>query len=1231
MYFYFTWPKMSGSEACGGGGAEGTLPSGEWGSGGGGSGELADSDGACVLAPTAAAATPAPCCEGEAGSARAQMYSDWNHEDKIRNNVDASSKNKVVLLDNASDSSGGKRDRSAETGECGEECLSLANGNGDLLKGASSINIDYKTSGSEPGENGGGRSLVMAVASGRTECAEGRGLQAAACKRRYSNGSKTENRVSKVSGTRNRAINLAAAVTKRPGSSLSRAPKRVCFTGEIPSAHCGIISGSGAGCSELEDPSFCSPPIEFKTSLAGSRHFKSHSEIPKPASWARSATVHISKRGSRCGVSSGFESPVTSNRIGVFPYSSAAKDSCVNYIDSSNGQEPRSAKGRVRLYRVRSFLTATAGCNSAGKGSSNANGCRGPQNGSSFCPALRPACASAPGISSVLYPGPQESQPGRQSCRSASSCLAQPCRPVSGGADGISGHGRNDGKEMWAAKGGPVLQNGVGLGFTSNGVSRVTWVPVAALARALRGGRRPPEAPSLRAVEAGAEEAGRRQGRLEERTERLWRRLQAVQGKQLERHVAQQLRGLAGTVARGRRGGGGAPLKHGALAPGTGEVARFAQSCTAALRTVESALDSDATASSSSGGESESEEIGERGGSVGPAPHTPHTLQESARWHWLEQRAELGSRWAWLQARVSDLEYRIRTQTELYTQLRHSKGSGVLQSQDSLLPRLPCPANGALHSPPDPLRARLQEEALAACPCPPDRSVTAARARPLPRHRRPRLVRLEGAAPLGSKTVHFRCCCEPPSGCVLCGGRPQLAESDWGWGSVCERQAMLDPCLHPVLSLPSDVPLAVQCGLSSLSTLHSQNPPWLLGEPPPPSWLENRGPGSQRLSRMKRKLELPQIPCHTLSHLLHTACGVRRNEKLQRSAASPSVLIPRAPSEPPLHTGPLPAVESPLSVPPQPSRRRRGESSFDINNMVMPLGLGGGARVQRLQYKEILTPSWRQLNCIFVPPVGQAAPGPGDGLASFERTAGEEEEEEEVEDLSDASFLCRHSASEDKERSRWGTWARRASQRRGRFSSRAESKVIPQPTGPVLPPLSPERSPGGQTEQPDTCPPSPPESEDTSCPLAEDEELAVLPWERRSFPLSEAELRLLKEEEERVPPPALSIGTAEDPSTTRSHSTDSGISVGSLELSPVTPQPPQPSQDLSPKLSPTPPAALSTQEFLSPPTMLSVNHKTVTQPHSPSFTHRPPPAATPGPLLTTSAPSPVVTTRCGHS
>ena len=43
-------------------------------------------------------------------------------------------------------------------------------------------------------------------------------------------------------------------------------------------------------------------------------------------------------------------------------------------------------------------------------------------------------------------------------------------------------------------------------------------------------------------------------------------------------------------------------------------------------------------------------------------------------WHWAKERAQIASRWTWLQAQVSDLEYRIRQQNEIYKQIRQSKG-----------------------------------------------------------------------------------------------------------------------------------------------------------------------------------------------------------------------------------------------------------------------------------------------------------------------------------------------------------------------------------------------------------------------------------------------------------------------------------------------------------------------------------------------------------------------------
>uniref|UniRef100_A0A2C9KRZ0 PEHE domain-containing protein n=1 Tax=Biomphalaria glabrata TaxID=6526 RepID=A0A2C9KRZ0_BIOGL len=89
------------------------------------------------------------------------------------------------------------------------------------------------------------------------------------------------------------------------------------------------------------------------------------------------------------------------------------------------------------------------------------------------------------------------------------------------------------------------------------------------------------------------------------------------------------------------------------------------------VQTTSADLDSDATASSS-GGESDDE----LGASVTSADLPP--LIKRAEWKWVMDRAAVVARWTWLQAQVSDLEYRIRQQSQIYRQLRNSKGGVVL-------------------------------------------------------------------------------------------------------------------------------------------------------------------------------------------------------------------------------------------------------------------------------------------------------------------------------------------------------------------------------------------------------------------------------------------------------------------------------------------------------------------------------------------------------------------------
>ncbi|KAI5091131.1 KAT8 regulatory NSL complex subunit 1-like isoform X1 [Silurus meridionalis] len=205
----------------------------------------------------------------------------------------------------------------------------------------------------------------------------------------------------------------------------------------------------------------------------------------------------------------------------------------------------------------------------------------------------------------------------------------------------------------------------------------------------------------------------------------------------------------------------------------------------------------------------------------------------------------------------------------------------------------------------------------------------------------------------------------------------------------------------------------------------------------------------------------------------------------------------------------------------KPLRRRRGESSYDIDNLVMPLGLAGlGARVQKLQYKEIITPSWRELD------------------------------------------------------SAWGVLKKCVG---------SDGQCVNHSDAP--------HRPSGENE-------------------------CVQPWERRSFPLLEEELRWLQENEEAALEEEAELEEEARAASGRSQSTDSGISVGSLELSPRTPQPRQlhsgchqtaiyTTQDSDSSLPSVTPPTVSFLPSLTPPTLSSLPSVTLPSLSSLPFITRP--------------------------
>ncbi|XP_004707310.1 KAT8 regulatory NSL complex subunit 1 isoform X1 [Echinops telfairi] len=754
----------------------------------------------------------------------------------------------------------------------------------------------------------------------------------------------------------------------------------------------------------------------------------------------------------------------------------------------------------------------------------------------------------------------------------------------------------------------------------------------------------------------------RRQADIESRARRLQKRLQVVQAKQVERHIQHQLGGfLEKTLSKlpnleslrprnqlmlTRKAE--AALRKAAnettTSEGLGtflrsdsvseELERFTASGIANLRCSELAFDSDVT-DSSSGGESDIEE--EELMRADPEQrHVP--LRRRSEWKWAADRAAIVSRWNWLQAHVSDLEYRIRQQTDIYKQIRANKGVVVLgeapspeHTADFFLPlssegktdhgtdklsesvsqplenhsapvighpseslsTKSCgtlrPVNGVINNLPPVLADHIpgdgsdaeeqlhKKQRLNLVSSSSDGTCVAARTRPVLSCKKRRLVRPNSIVPL-SKKVHrnstVRSGCDVSPCCTLCSSSnvttmpPEIHYE----APLLERLSQLDSCVHPVLAFPDDVPMSLH--FQSMLKSQWQNKPFDKIKPPKKFSLKHRVSVPSSLSDPTRKdrhklvnsflttakLSYHQIrPDRTHRQHLDDVGAVPMVERVTAPKAE-RLLNPPPPVHDPNHSkmrlrdhsaersevlkhhtdmssstylaathhpphSPLVrqlSTSSDSSTPTssssqvtasvsQPIRRRRGESSFDINNIVIPMSVAATTRVEKLQYKEILTPSWREVDLQFL----KESP---------------DEENEEIEDLSDAAFAALHAKCEEVERTRWLWTTNVPPQRRGSRSYRSsDGRTTPQlgNANPSTPqPASPDVSSShslsefshGQSPRSPISPelhlaPLTPVArdtlrhlagEDTRCSTPElgPDEQSVQPWERRTFPLA---------------------------------------------------------------------------------------------------------------------------------
>ncbi|XP_040497159.1 KAT8 regulatory NSL complex subunit 1-like protein isoform X3 [Ursus maritimus] len=559
------------------------------------------------------------------------------------------------------------------------------------------------------------------------------------------------------------------------------------------------------------------------------------------------------------------------------------------------------------------------------------------------------------------------------------------------------------------------------------------------------------------------------------------------------------------------------------------EIQRFALSATGLLSHVEEGLDSDATDSSSD------DDLDE------------YTIRKnvavncSTEWKWLVDRARVGSRWTWLQAQISELEYKIQQLTDVHRQIRASKSAQLTEIINSLIAPLnlsptssplsskscshKCLANGISRSASENLdelssssswllnqkhskkrrkdRTRLKSPSLTIMS-------TAARTRPLQSFHKRKLYRL-------SPTFYWTPQTLPSKETFLNTTQMPCLQSASTWSS-CEHNSKsqilrehvseLDSSFHSVLSLPSDVPLHFHfetlfkkteikgdlaenkfvgdCVISPSSVHNTSLNQWRNGYSPTCK-PQIRSESSAQLFQGRKK-----------RHLSETALGERtRFEEFAFQRTEPGShsnftavtnvnFLSRTQNSSSQNTA---------------RRRLRSESSYDIDNIVIPMSLVAPAKLEKLQYKEILTPSWRMA---VLQPLDEHHVG-----------------EEEVEDLSDEVFSLRHKKYEEREQARWSLWEQSKWHRRNSraYSKNAEGQDL-------LLKEYPNDFGGGQPCAAQSPAEPPAESQDLgargSPSLNEGQEIKSLWWERRAFPLKDEDTEALLCQDEKNDPGASS-------------------------------------------------------------------------------------------------------------
>ncbi|XP_077304486.1 KAT8 regulatory NSL complex subunit 1-like protein isoform X2 [Lithobates pipiens] len=440
------------------------------------------------------------------------------------------------------------------------------------------------------------------------------------------------------------------------------------------------------------------------------------------------------------------------------------------------------------------------------------------------------------------------------------------------------------------------------------------------------------------------------------------------------------------------------------------QVGKFSAFMPGILTYFERQLDSDATGSSSD------EDWDEKSGKMNNC---------KAECHWLSTRANIGSRWTWLQAKISELECQIEQLSRLQSQQRSLKSAQLTEMVSSLMTSFP-----VTPVPKSCLKSPNHEYGAAALPrasrtpvhkpaslfngsrrkqtkkdrksihakAPSTFGSSAARTRPLQLSYKRNLYRFGSGctAMLSHKAVY--CCNESlqtsnhRSSGTCCDKlqKPVLVKSN-----VCE----IEPHFHPVLSLPSDLPLHLYLGALLKNReirgddVDNTHHPYCANNSFPasatPESLYDPRKDEKSSARVNDLVTLNTFHNAAQAEDNHTSATTPISQKSSFQTLDPSIVVNAT------------------------RRRLRSESSFDIDNIVIPMNLVTPIKLEQLQYKEILTPSFKEM-------VYEPLEGPPDI---------------ELEDLSDEAYSHRHEKYEQEEKARWSFWQQNKCPKKNRSSS----------------------------------------------------------------------------------------------------------------------------------------------------------------------------------------------------